>query len=352
MHLETEIMEKILVDLGYNLQDKGRYWQSNAVYREGDNKSALIIWKDTGMWKDFVAATRYSSFKKLVTLSGAKSPEKVDEYIKKIDSGAEWYFDRPKVHKMEFQEIFSHEEVDSLMPHYSFYNKKGISDDILKIYKSGLSMSGKMNSRFVFPIFSESGKIIGLSGRHLTWNSNSNIPKWKHLGKKANFVYPAFMPTDSTSPFIEALEARQELLIVEGIGDSLALSQMGYFNHLVLFGLTISSKQLSFISSQPLKKIYIATNNEKSNRGIIAAVKIFLKLMSFVDISKLEIRLPVRKKDFCEMLESNIPMSEWENKKVNMVQQIDYILAIKKEDIELDSKQRKLLMSYKEQLTN
>ena len=352
MHLETETMQKILVDLGYNLQDKGRYWQSNAVYREGDNKSALIIWKDTGMWKDFVAATRYSSFKKLVTLSGAKSPEKVDEYIKKIDSGAGWDFDRPKVHKMEFQEIFSHEEVDSLMPHYSFYNKKGISDDVLRIFRGGFSMSGKMSGRFVLPIYDENEKIIGLTGRHLTWNPNSNLAKWKTLGRKASFVYPVFMQTDSTSPFIEALEARQELLIVEGASDCLALAQMGYYNVLALFGLTISSKQLSFISSQPLKKIYIATNNEKSNRGIIAAVKIFLKLMSFVDISKLEIRLPVRKKDFCEMLESNIPMSEWENKKVNMVQQIDYILAIKKEDIELDSKQRKLLMSYKEQLTN
>ena len=352
MHLETETMEKILVDLGYNLQDKGRYWQSNAVYREGDNKSALIIWKDTGMWKDFVASTRYSSFKKLVSLSGAKSPEKVDEYIKKIDSGTEWYFDRPKVHKMEFQEIFSHEEVDSLLPHYSFYNKKGISDDVLKLFRSGFSMSGKMSGRMVFPVYSEEGKIIGLSGRHLTWNSNSNLAKWKTLGRKANFIYPVFMQTDSTSPFVEALEARQELLIVEGVSDCLALAQMGYYNVLALFGLSLSSKQLSFISSQSLKKIYIATNNEKSNRGIIAAVKIFLKLMSFVDISKLEIRLPVKKKDFGEMLESNISMSEWENKKVNMVQQIDYILSISKEDIELDSKQRKLLISYKEQLTN
>jgi hypothetical protein len=297
------------------------------------------------MWKDFVAATRYSSFKKLVSLSGAKSPEKVDEYIKKIDSGAEWYFDRPRVHKMEFQEIFSHEEVDSLLPHYSFYNKKGISDDVLRLFRGGFSMAGKMSGRFVLPIYDENKKIIGLTGRHLTWNPNSNLAKWKTLGRKASFVYPVFMPTDSTSPFIEALEARQELLIVEGPSDCLALAQMGYYNVLALFGLSLSSKQLSFISSQPLKKIYIATNNEKSNRGIIAAVKIFLKLMNFVDISKLEIRLPISK-DFGLMLEENIPMSKWENKKVNMVNQIDYILAIKKEDIELDSKQRKLLISY------
>lgn len=348
MHLEQETMEKILVDLGYNLQDNGKYWRSNAVYREGDNKTALIIWKDTGIWKDFVANTKYSGFKKLIQLSGAKNPEKVEEYIKNINNNVELFFDKPKTYKMQVQEFFDHKEVDSLIPHYAFYNKKGISDGTLRLYSAGLSMSGKMNSRFVFPVYDENNKVIGLSGRHLMWSNSSNLSKWKHIGAKKSWIFPRF---NSGSPFLDALEARQELILIEGIGDSLALTEQGLLNHLVLFGLELSSKQLSFIVSQNLKKIYIATNNEDSNRGAIAAVKIFLKLINYIDISKIEIRLPI-KKDFGEALERGIPISKWVNKKVTMVGQIDYILGLNKNIIEITPKQKQLLVSYKEQLNS
>jgi hypothetical protein len=351
MHIEQETMEKILVDLGYNLQDNGKYWRSNAVYREGDNKTALIIWKDTGTWKDFVANTKYSGFKKLIQLSGGKNPEKVEEYIKNINNNVELFFDKPKTYKMQFQEFFDSKEVETLLPHYAFYNKKGISDETLRLYSAGLSMSGKMNGRFVFPALDENGKVIGLTGRDLFWKEGSARPKWKKLGKSSQWVYPSFLSPQTGMPFLRALEARQELILVESVGDSLALSQQGLLNNMVIFGLELSSKQLSFIVSQNLKKIYIATNNEDSNRGAIAAVKIFLKLINYIDISKIEIRLPI-KKDFGEALETGIPISKWLNKKVTMIGQIDYILGIDKHIIEIAPKQKKLLVSYKEQLNS
>ncbi len=54
----------------------------------------------------------------------------------------------------------------------------------------------------------------------------------------------------------------------------------GYYNHLVVFGLEISSKQLSYLMSLSLNKIYISTNNDKDksdNRGLLAAIKIYLQ---------------------------------------------------------------------------
>ena len=47
----AERIEKILLELGYNLNDRGKYWQTNAVYRNGDNRTALQIWKDTGIYQ-------------------------------------------------------------------------------------------------------------------------------------------------------------------------------------------------------------------------------------------------------------------------------------------------------------
>ena len=51
--MQQERIEQILVELGYNLMDRGKYWQTNAVYREGDNKTAIQIWKDTG-WVELI----------------------------------------------------------------------------------------------------------------------------------------------------------------------------------------------------------------------------------------------------------------------------------------------------------
>ena len=47
----------ILRNLGYTLSDRGSYWQTSAIYRGGDNKTAISIYKDSGVWTDFVAGS-------------------------------------------------------------------------------------------------------------------------------------------------------------------------------------------------------------------------------------------------------------------------------------------------------
>ena len=348
---KPERIEKILLELGYNLSDKGKYWQSNAVYRQGDNRTALQIWKDTGIWKDFVANTSYLPFKKLIELS-CSDDKRLEEFLSVIENKEHCFIEVTKTPKMEADQFFSHDEVKTLLPHYQFYNTKKISDDILKVYHAGFAMSGKMNGRFVFPIFDENHKVIGLSGRHLIWKDNSNFPKWKHLGRKANWIYPLNLCKNSNDNiFLNKIEQSKEIILIEGIGDSLALSQQGLYNHLVVFGLEISSKQLSYLMSLSLDKIYISTNNDKDksdNRGLLAAIKIYLKLIKYFDINKVEIRLPILK-DFGEMLENDISIDRWINKKVNKVAQIEYILK-ELYNNQGDKKQIALLKDYLEQL--
>ena len=137
-------------------------------------------------------------------------------------------------------------------PHFKFYNDKEVSNSTLKLYKGGLATAGKLNGRFVFPIFDENdpSQIIGFTGRHLRWKSESEFPKWKHVGRKSNWLYPICISNDTGSfPFLECTQERREIIIVESIGDSLALTENNFLNHLVVGGLDLSSKQISFLLS-------------------------------------------------------------------------------------------------------
>ena len=120
---------------------------------------------------------------------------------------------------------------------------------------------------------------------------------------------------------------------------------------MVIFGLDISSKQMSFILSQSVDKIIIATNNDAdkaNNVGLFAAIKIYLKLIKFFDISKVQIKLPLLK-DFGEMLESEIPIDKWINKRINNKKQIECIIK-NANNIKIDNKQISLLENRLEQL--
>lgn len=348
---QAEIIEKTLVSLGYQLADRGKYWQCSAVYRDGDNRTALQIWKDTGIWRDFVANTSYQPFKRLLELS-CKDDSKIEEILESIKNNNDPYIESVRTPKMESEQFIDHEEVKTLLPHHDFYNKKGISSQILDLYVSGFSMSGKMNGRYVFPIFDENRKVIGLSGRHLLWKQNSSYPKWKHLGRKGNWIYPInLQKEEEDNIFKKTIEEKRKIILVEGIGDSLALSQQGYYNHLVVFGLEISSKQLSYLMSLSVDEVIIATNNDSDktdNRGLQAAIKIFLKLIKYIDIDKIKIMLPICK-DFGEMLEKGITLERWENKKRDRITQVEYILDYVY-NTDKDKKNISILKNYLESL--
>jgi hypothetical protein len=345
---KSDKIQEILIDLGYQLSDRGRYWQSTAVYRDGDNQTALQIWKDTGIWKDFVQGSSYQPFKRLLQLS-CRDDNRLNELLEVLDEKNDSFIPTVKAPKMEIEQFFSHDDVGTLLPHYSFYNNKGISDQTLELYKAGFSMSGKMNGRFTFPIYDDNGKVIGLSGRHLLWDNKKSITKWKHLGRKGRWIYPLNIPNENDI-FVKSIEEKKEIIIIEGIGDSLALSEQGIYNHMVAFGLDFSSKQIAYLISLNIDKIIIATNNDagkKTNAGRDAAIKLFLKLIKYIDIGKIEIKLPVMN-DFGEMLENDVDINLWINKNKSKAKQIQYILNNYEVN---DKKCVKILKDYLDQLS-
>ena len=291
--MSTDDIQEMLLSLGYNLVDRGIYWQTTAVFRNGDNKTALQIYKDTGVWRDFVEQTPPLKFEKLIEKSlGRHSPE-----FKKLSEtkrfGSLVPSDSPPPKKLQMEEIYSEDSLKKLLPHYRFYNDRGIGDKILKDLKSGLATQGRMYQRYVFPIYNKQGQIHGYSGRDML--NKPNRPKWKHIGRKSTWVYPAYVPTND-SFFLNTLKSSTDVILVESVGDLLALHQEGHHNVLVTFGLDISPTLIGFLIQLNPQKIILSFNNDTEsaeNRGLIGALKGYLKLLSYLDYQKLFICLPI-----------------------------------------------------------
>ena len=331
--LETEFqtstnskIHSSLLELGYTLSDFGDHWRTKALYRGGDNPTAIKIYKNTGVWQDFVGRNGPMPFKKLVELTLKTSDYSI---IKKYVSTNEesFSFDEPR-QKLEMDKIYPEECLKKLFPNFSFYNKRRISEETLSLYKAGLASAGRMYRRIVFPIYNNEHQIFGFSGRKI--DDLNDAPKWKHIGKKNNWIYPANLPNFP--------EIKDEVILVESIGDSLALTENGLTNNLVTFGLDCSNAIVNFLISKDVRKIIIATNNDKDkdiNRGLFSALSILMKLSLFFDLDILKIKLPIEN-DFSEMHQKSIDFTEWKNKEYMPMSEIVEIISKNKKEFQKD----------------
>ena len=275
-------IENILIELGYNLSSEGsRYWRARPIYRSSQNSTSLRIYKDTGFFVDF-SANISGSFEELINLSlGLKNIKEAKSWLqnRNFESNS-IVFHKPKISMVP---TFNDDYPSTLQKNYYFFNKRGITDETLKNFECGVDMTGKMNNRFVFVIRDEEGKIIGLVGRDLL----SRGTKWKNMGKKSKWLFP-----DIALPYIKD---KKEVILVESIGDMLALWEAGIKNTMVIFGVRLSNELANLLACLNLKNIIIATNNDsikEENWGAKAAQGIHKKLCNLVDESILTIKLP------------------------------------------------------------
>jgi hypothetical protein len=291
---------EILEDLGYRLKDHGSYWRTNAVYRAGDNSTALQIYKDTGVWKDFVEDSMFLPFELLIQKTlNTNDKGVISSYIKKDSVTINHRI--PKKNLLTEEKTYPTSSLNRLLPHYDFYLERGISESTLKKFRCGLAMSGKMYQRVIFPIFRQDGRIHGFSGRKVTEDKR---PKWLHMGKCSNWFYPFFSIQEIQDSIIESGSVH----IVESIGDCISLYEAGVKNVLVSFGLNVSPKFISKLNSLPINKIYLAFNNDfesDSNRGFQGAIKSIFKLIDIIDFENIYFS-PPPENDFGEMSELNI----------------------------------------------
>ena len=147
--------------------------------------------------------------------------------------------------------------------------------------------------------------------------NKENRPKWKHMGRKSKWLYPAYLPFNNGT-FVDVIEKKQEVIIVESIGDLLSLHEHGHHNVLVSFGLDISPSLIAFLVQVNPQRLIISFNNDatqQENRGLNGAIKNYLKLLSYFAHQKLFVCLPLHN-DFGDMNGDNF--EKWAKKLDNL----------------------------------
>jgi hypothetical protein len=328
--LEQNNIYEALVELGFNLSDRGLYWQTSAVWRNGDNPTAIQIYKDSGVWRDFVEDEKHQPFFRLVSkVLGTKDKKQIEKYVSIDKTELNFLEERDNRVKIKMDQVYNKSDLKKLLPHHKFYLDKKISLDTLRLYQGGYATAAKMNGRYTFPIFQPkvAENIIGYTGRALRYRKGSSLPKWKHIGQRRNWLYPLYLPTPDGYAFRDEIVKKGEVVIVESVGDSLALTENKMLNHLVTFGLGVSSKQICELVALNPSQIIIALNNDsekEKNIGLESAIKDFIKLSDFFDLSKLRIKLPPSN-DLSDM-HVHGTFHEWVNKDVNPSTQLKFLL--------------------------
>lgn len=290
-------VKSILDFLNVKIQvEEKNHYRIKAFWRGGSNPTSARVHKKSGHVTDFVSGERFS----------------IKELAKKIgreDFDFKKFFEQHKIRqidegeKLNIVKTYDKDCLIRLLPNYTYWNNRGISDETLKEYQGGIANSGKLYQRYVFPVYNRERQIVGFAGRCVTGRYKDN--KWKIIGGKYNFLYPCHL----AEPHIKK---EGIVVLVESIGDSLSLWESGVKNNLSIFGLNLSSELLSYLLSFSDLKVIIALNNDESKRGNNAAVKIKKKIDKFIDPHNVIIALPP-KGDFNEVLEKGgvDEVAEW-----------------------------------------
>jgi hypothetical protein len=286
-----------LENLGYSLTRDGmNYFRAPAIYRDGDNPSALRINSKTGRFIDFVSNTSGSIYDLVQLTLGFKNFDEAKSWLENHEFNLGYSKSEASPLIEDSIKTYPNELLDKLFPVHDYWVKRGVSENTLKQYNSGVAVSGSMANRYVFPIIDFNCRIIGFAGRDLTGEK----VKWKLVGAKKNWFFPY-----KNHVYIKE---KREVIFVESIGDCLALEEAGIKTSIVLFGTYLNDNTLSRIVGLDPKKVIIGLNNDSNNNNVGQenAKKIEERLLNFFDGHRVKIAIPQGAKDFGEMSKEQI----------------------------------------------
>ena len=297
-----ENLKELLLEMGYsNISDSGREYRMKPIYRDSSSDTVLSVRKDTGFFIDF-SKNISGSFKDLVKLSlKLEKVEDAENWLENKDySIVKEDVEKPKIKEPK---TFPKETLTKLIQDHSYWIKRGISPATVETFGGGIVKVGRMANRYVFPIFNYKKEFVGVSGRYIEELPNEKTPKWKHIGDKSDWKYPLQINN-------KLIRKEKEVILVESIGDMLALWEAEIKNVIVIFGLQVSLSVINYLLRIDAQKIYIALNNDEGGNfaGNEAASKNQKRLLKYFDSHQVCIAFPY-KKDFGEMNTEEI--SEW-----------------------------------------
>ena len=151
-----------------------------------------------------------------------------------------------------------------------FFESKNV--DLELAYKIGLLNKGGteyydvFNDRIMIPIFNQSGKLCGYTGRcYLKDEENKYVnSKENEIYKKSEVLFNYFNAKNEINKL-------KEIVIVEGNMDAITMSTYGIKNVCALMGVVLTSYQIDFLKKQRLKLILMLDND---NAGKTATLKV------------------------------------------------------------------------------
>lgn len=293
---------EILHKIGYtDVKETSSQYTTRPLYRDSDNNTALAINKKTGEWYDFVQRRGGSLYKLIALTIGLKSEAEVKKFLE--SDGLDVEVKIQDRYELSDVKNFDKELLLKLKKDHLYWVKRGVSEETVKYFEGGVTFNGRMCNRYVFPILNTNDDLIGFSGRLL--DNNPKFPKWKHLGTKSTWCYPFKWNQD-------ILAEKREVILVESIGDMLALWDAGIKNSLVTFGVYVSSRIAELLLRLDMQKIIIAFNNDSDNNfvGNESAEEARKYLLKHFDSDQVVVAIPDYK-DFGEMNQEQINL--WKN---------------------------------------
>lgn len=307
----SDSIRDILLEMGYDLLDQGNNYRTKPLYRDSDSSNVLSIDKESGVWYDF-KEKRGGKFEELVRISLKQGDAtETKEWIKARSNGHTIAVAKKKP-ELKTIKKYPKEILHKLNGDHSYWVNRGISGEVVEIFSGGLADSGQMANRYVFPIFNSLDELVGFTGRYVKDIPNDyNIPKWKHVGTVSSWCYPL-------KHNVKIIQEKKEAILVESIGDMLALWNAGFENSIVTFGLTVSKAVTLILLKMDVQKVLVSFNNDSRNNyaGNDAAKEAAHKLLMHFDKGQIQVALP-SKNDFGDMERREI--QQWYSTTVNDV---------------------------------
>lgn len=306
IRLSQEGWREVLRKIGYDELPVGDEIRVRALWRDGKSNNSIAINFKSQCFYDFPKAFG-GPLSKLVSITTGKNLEFLD--VEKYKEGSFTQSRKATNNSLVVEKpvrYFSNDCAKNLFPQFDYFvNTRKISRKTLRLFECGYAAKEKMAGRMVFIIRDPSNdKIVGFTGRiNKDIPKDHPYPKWLHIGNTSNFVY-------NYRVAFPAIKEQKKVILCESVGDVLSLAEAGIENSICLFGLTLSKKILKYLIRFNPDKIIISTNNDAqkdSNRGEIAAIKIYNQLNVVFSSKKLVIALPPENNDWNEELVKNGP---------------------------------------------
>lgn len=303
-------IKEILEGLGYKIKDAGSYLQTVALYRSGDNPTALAIYPKSNLVIDFVTNEKFSIDSLIKRTLNISDNNQYEQWKLNNNIVIEDLYQN-NTPKLSLKKTVDSSYLNDMVEDYSYFNGRGISTETLKKFKGGFipkTAKNKLKNRFVVPIFNSKQELIGLVGRAI---DNNTIPKVKNIGVKNDWLWPAFLNH-------KTIKEKSSVILTESPWDILSLFECGIENCLCLFGTEMGLALLNYLIKINLKNIVISTNNDRV--GQEAAEKLKRRLLKYFNQNQVCIKYPsVGYKDFNEVLASDGGIN-----KVNMWYELVY----------------------------